>query len=116
MKEIKLLLPATSKREVWIGSYGGHYNCVVIFHTKPAKKVNGRNRASWQSYSYVDLLENKKCIAACMWECDFMDIYPTANIPAPKEIEVTTLYKRTLWGFWTDDNRIEFPVFNADGY
>jgi len=116
MNHVKLKLPKISSRPVWIGSYGGHYNCIVIFHSKPTKKVNGVNRASWQSYSFVDLLDNKKNIAACMWECDFQEIYPSAKIPPPKEIEVTTLYKRVIEGFWTEDNRLFFPIFDADGY
>lgn len=110
MKPIKLKMPELSSRPVWIGSYGGHYNCVVIFHTKPSKTKKGSD------YSFVDLLDNKKNIAACMWQCDFEDIYPDAKLPNPKKIEVTTLYQRTLEGFWTDDNRIEFPVFDADGW
>lgn len=110
MKAIKLKLPAISTRTVWIGSYGGHYSCVVIFHTKPIKSRAGRN------YKHVDLLDNRGAIAACMWEADFHDIYPGAKIPAPEEIEVTTLYQRELEGFWGEDNRLYFPTFEADGY
>jgi hypothetical protein len=116
MKVANLKLPPITSREVWIGSYGGHYDAIVIFHTKPIKSKDGWNSVTQRSCSMVDLLANKKCIAACMWCCDFEELYPSAKIPAPKEIEVTTLYKRIIEGFWTDDDRLLFPTFDADGW
>lgn len=116
MKTLKMKLPLLSKRKVWIGSYGGHYECVIIFHTKPTKKKDGWNSLTQKNYSIVDLLDNKKNIAASMWKCDFDWIYPDSNIPPPKAIEVTTLYEREIEGFWDDDNRMIFAEFTADGW
>jgi len=109
-------LPVKSVRKVWIGSYGGHYECVVIFHTKPTKKREGWNSVTGRTYSIVDLWDNKTNIAGSMWKCDFDWIYPTAKLPDPKEIEVTTLYEREIEAFWDERNRMVFAEFTADGW
>lgn len=116
MQELLMNLPKKSIRDVWIGSYGGHYTAIVIFHTKPNKVKEGWNSTTQKEHMIVDCLAEKSKIAACMWEIDFELMYPGANIPKPKDIEVTTLYKRRIEAFWTNDNRIEFPSFDCDGW
>lgn len=86
MKTVKMKLPSIETRPVWIGSYGGHYTAIVIFHTKPNKVKKGWDSFKQSEYNIVDLLDNKHNIAACMWECDFRDLYPDAKIPPAKEI------------------------------
>ena len=105
-------MPEMTAKTVWYGSYGGHYNCLVLFKTKPQLVDNGSNRHG----PSVDLWEesNKNNICGSMWPDEFEEL--TGLKIDPESIEITKLYELELTAPWTKDGDLWGYANNADGW
>ncbi len=110
MESAKLTLPRMKTKTVWCGTYGGHYNQIVFFSKKPVASTEEHNHISGVWY---DCLDNKEIIVGDMGYEEFMELYPTANIPYPTDIEVVVLTQikiTTIWEEWKQNGRARFKM------
>jgi hypothetical protein len=116
MIKAKLKLPVLKTKTVWYGLYGGHYNCIVFFKTKPIKSDEPYYLPDVIDGKYYDLLDNKDLIIGCMWLNDFNVLFPGAKVGKPKGIEVLQVHQMELTTMLDEDDKMYTLNFRADGY
>lgn len=105
-------LPKLTTRHVWIGGYGGHYDALVIFHTKPVPSTKDSN---YSKGIWYDCLDNEKNIAGCIEPDTFKELFGIDVSHVIEAIEVTKLIEVRLTAVW-DENRLVSFDFNLDGW
>jgi len=112
--------PKLSIRKVWAGIYGGHYNCIVFFKSKPklSKESYGYE---WFDEKYIDMVDNKDLTCGAMWYGDFEQLYPKAFLQLKpiferRRIEIVEVFQIELEAVWDKYNELEKFEFRADGY
>lgn len=91
--------PKLTRKRVWIGAYGGHYDILVMFAKKPTHyrpdSVKHNMKAS-PDQLVVELLDESKAgnIVGDMGLCDFIEWFPGLDLSAiltngrPRAIEI----------------------------
>jgi len=112
--EANFVLPKSTKKIVWAGTYGGHYNCIVFFKSKPVLSKEHYHLSNIIDGKYYDTYENKNLIIGCMWLEQFQELYPKTNIGNPEAIEIINVFQIKLEGFFDKYGRLVSFEFNAD--
>lgn len=113
----KLTLELTTKT-VWAGMYGGHYDVIVFFKTKPVVSQE-QTRSGDNIY---DCLENKDIVVGDMYLSDFREVYPDADLSnylqddRPKETEIIEVFRVKLTTLWDKYGKMVTIDCNADGW
>jgi hypothetical protein len=95
MKKAMMRLPAKLEpRRCWIGSYGGHFNVIVVFNQKPVKGDEGE----------YDVHTNKNIIAGSFDQEQFNLWFGTNIEPDATEIKKVECY--TLTAIWNEYGQI----------
>lgn len=106
MKQASIRLPAkTTKRKCWIGSYGGHFNVVVVFNKKPVKAKKG----TWNEGEY-ETTENN---VAGTFDCDSFNEWFGTDIK-PNDTRITTIEQYEVTAIWDEYNQIVGLITNYD--
>jgi hypothetical protein len=94
MKTGSIRIPGTpTARKCWIGSYGGHFDVVVVFNKKPAKG----KRSEWDK-GEISTLRNKDIVAGSFDKDQFNEWFGTDIQPTDTEIRKVEPYMLTsLW-------------------
>jgi hypothetical protein len=100
--------PKPKTKTVYAGLYGGHYDVIVFFRTKPLKNTN------IDEPGVYDLIDNKDKIAGAMWLSDFVEL--TGVEMKPESIDVIKIHRMKLTAVWEDDNTLKNFHFHADGW
>lgn len=112
-----LVMPKTKKKIVWAGIYGGHYNCIVFFKSKPAlSKEDYRFESDTIHGKYYDTTENKDIKIGGMWLEQFEQLYPKANLGKPKAIEIIEVFQIQIEGVFNKYGKLTSFEFHADGH
>ena len=99
-------------KTVWAGMYGGHYDQIVFFSTKPKKIKDGSSLV--HADGHYDCLENEDKIIGDMSLGDFQatfecDLTPyLAENGRPKAIEIIEVFRIKLTGPFDEDGRLPF--------
>lgn len=108
MKQASIRLPAkTTTRKCWIGSYGGHFDIIVVFNKKPTKGKKGQ----WNEGQY-DSLTNKDIIAGT-FDCESFNEWFGTNIQ-PDATEIKEVEQYEVTAIWDEYNQIVGLITNAD--
>ena len=80
----------TEIRTVYVGTYGGHYEAMFFFKSKP-KKVDEMNDGT----KYYCTVTNEDLVIGSMYRGDFEELYPDFDYSkiAPDNIEITRVFK-----------------------
>lgn len=104
IKKAHIKFPCELKtKRVWIGSYGGHFNIVVVFTEKP-KKCEEEN--CYHSF------QNKNILAGIFDASTFNDWFGT-NI-SPTDTDIRSLEQYDLTACWDEFEQIVGLDTNAD--
>ncbi len=100
MKTASIRFPATpTKRKVWIGSYGGHFNIIVVFMKKPKKA----GKDAYNPGEYCELI-NKDIIAGKFDQESFNEWFGT-DITAT-EIDIMKVEQYEMTAVWDEYGQI----------
>ena len=106
-------LPKMETKTVWYGclrntygSYGGQYDCILFFKTRPKVDPN-EGVLPWKESKNGN-------VCGSMWPDEFESL--TGMKVAPQDIKVAKLYKLELTAPWDENgNLVQFST-NADGW
>lgn len=108
-RKLKITFPKLTTKKVWAGMYGGHYDVIIFFHTKPV--LSDDETRYGQIY---DLIDNKDCIAGAMWLPDFHELTGATDM-TPESIYVVKLHEIQLTAIW-DGKQLRGYDMEADGW
>ena len=105
---------------VWAGCYGGHYDIIVFFSSKPHDlKITPENSVN----EFWDTLLECKNIIGNMALGDFYELYPDADISEymqqnkrPKEVFISQLFELEMTGPFEKDGGMKNIPTNVDGF
>ena len=100
MKTAKLRLPTNlTTRKCWIGSYGGHFDIVIVFNKKP--QIGPKEE--WDDGTYSSY-RNKKILAGT-FDCDSFNEWFGTDIK-PTETNCISVEEYELTACWDEYGRI----------
>lgn len=108
MKKAILRLPRLTTKKVWIGSYGGHFDIVVVFTKKPKKGKRGDWNEGW-----IAAYDENKDIVAGIFDRENFALWFDIDI-VPEDIEIRGVEQYELTAVWNEFGQIIGLYTEAD--
>jgi hypothetical protein len=101
--------PKLTTKKVWAGLYGGHYDQIIFFKSKP---VQAKEKHRFIEGKWYDCFENKDLIIGDMSLGEFREYFPDADLTPyteegrPKAIDIPEVFALKLKAIWDKKGRL----------
>lgn len=111
--------PKRTFKTVWAGIYGGHYDAIVFFKSKPKKSKEDYDLIDVIDGKYYDMIDNLSLTCGAMWYGDFEELYPDVDLKEyydRRETEIVEVFQLKLEAAWDKYGELNTINLRADGY